>query len=122
MDERRKHQRFQLRGNCLISHGKLVGTVIDLSLGGMSFTCLSSYSDGCNNSSCNNVEIFCTENMLKVPGLTMNIIETEKIPGEFLPNFWISKFRARFDNLREEQIALLENLIGTATQQNLLGP
>jgi len=41
----------------------------------------------------------------------MDIIDTEKIPGQFLDNFWIRKCRARFNNLRDEQAAQLEKLI-----------
>jgi hypothetical protein len=118
MAERRKHQRFHPRGNCLISHDRLVGTVIDLSLGGLSFSCLSSDSTQSDNFPSGNVEIFCPETKMRVRGLAMEIIDSEKIPGEFLQNFWLRKYRARFDNLRKGQLALLENLIDTTTRQS----
>jgi len=118
MAERRKHQRFHLRGNCLISHDRLVGTVIDLSLGGLSFSCLSSDATESDKYSGGNFEIFCTETKMRVRGLTMEIIDSEKIPGEFLQNFWLRKYRARFDNLQKGQLALLENLIDTAARQS----
>jgi len=117
MIERRKHRRFNLVGNCLISHGKLMGTIIDLSMGGLSFSCLSSNSPDYAKSLCDNVEIVCTENVKRFPGLTMEILDSEKIPGKFLQNFWVTKYRAHFINLQIEQIALLENLIDTVTQQ-----
>jgi len=111
MDERRKYQRFDFEDKCLIRHETVVGTVIDLSLGGLSCSCCFSNSDDCSDRRCKSVDILSIENMMWVEGLTMDIIDSEEIPGQFLDNFWVRKCRARFDNLREEQAAQLKNLI-----------
>jgi hypothetical protein len=115
--ERRKHQRFACENKCLILHETVVGTVIDLSLGGLSCSCCSSDSDDGSARCSKNVDLFCINTKTWVRGLTMDIIVSEENPGQFLENFWIRKCRARFDNLRDEQAGLLENLFNTCTNQ-----
>jgi hypothetical protein len=117
MAERRKYQRYELEEKCLLRKETAVGTIIDLSLGGLSCSCCSPDSDDCSNRCCKNIDIFCTENKVWVLDLTMDIIDSEKTPGQFLDNFWIRKCRARFNNLRKEQATQLENLILTVAKR-----
>lgn len=109
MAERRTHQRFDFRDKCLIRHSAVVGSVIDLSLGGLSCSCSS--ADDIDSSECNKVDLFCSEKRLWVRDLPMKIVESERIPGKFLDNFSVRRCRARFDNLPQEKATQLENLI-----------
>ncbi len=91
----------------------MVGTITDLSLGGLSCSCCSSDSENCLEHCWKNVDIYGIENKMWVRGLTMDIIDSKMIPGQFFDNFRIRKCRARFGNLRGEQANQLENLILT---------
>lgn len=115
--ERRKHQRFVLTDQCFIRREANLGSLIDLSLGGLSCSCCASGLADCPVRSRQNVDLYCIENKIWIWGLRIDIIASEKIPGQFLDNFWVRKCRARFDNLQEEQASLLKYLIQTHAGQ-----
>ena len=117
MTERRQYQRFDLIDKCLVHRETTVGIIIDLSLGGLSCSCCSPDSGACSDRCSKNIDIFCIENKMWVRDLALDIIDTKKITGQFLDNFWVRKCRARFGNLRAEQTAQLENLIITVSNR-----
>ena len=109
MGERRTNQRFDFNEKCLVRHPNALGTLVNLSLGGLSCQCVN-YDENAPPT-CQIVDLLCPENHLWIRELNLDVIATEKIPGEVLSNFWIRKCRARFIGLRAEQLNLLENLI-----------
>lgn len=115
MKERRKHQRYELKDKCIVRHAETIGSLTNLSLSGLSCQCLDNGRHSPDK--CRKVDLLCFDNSLWVRELALEVVATEKIPGEFLSDFWIRKCRARFANLRAEQADLLESLILTHATQ-----
>jgi hypothetical protein len=114
MDERRKHNRINLRKQCLINHSGNVGEIIDISLGGVSCWCVHGHL--CTDGSGRKVDIFCKEGRLWARGLPLHVLEAASVSGTFLGDVPVRKCRAIFTDLRDNQIAQLENIIYGHTQ------
>lgn len=113
MDDRRKHQRFTLDAACILNHDKSVGTVIDISEGGLSCMCLD--QGNCSQGLSAQVNIYCKKYDLCAEDIQLKVIGTEKVPGEFMEELGIRKCRARFHQLDKSQRAQLKNLIVTSS-------
>ena len=109
MEDRRKHQRFKLHDGCILNHSEIVGTILDISLGGLSCMCLN--PDKCSNQSMTKVDIYCRRHNLWAEGIGIQVLNTDTEPGQFIPKFGTRKCRAQFVLLEEQQLAQLENII-----------
>lgn len=109
MEDRRKHQRFKLKDSCIINHSEVVGTIVDLSMGGLSCVCLN--QNNCKVNQPVEVDIYCRKEGLRAGGLTITILCSETCPGKFAEEFGVRKCRVRFDQLVDTQVTQLENII-----------
>lgn len=109
MDERRKNQRFQLQNTCVLNHSKTVGTIIDISMGGLSCSCLD--QGECSKGLSTKVNIYCRKKDIRAENITMKVLSTETVKGEFLEDLGLRRCRARFQQLDEEQARQLTEII-----------
>lgn len=109
MEDRRKHQRFLLHDSCLINNSEVVGTIIDLSMGGLSCTCLD--QNPCYQGLIKQVDIYCGKTGLWAEKLNIRVISSDAHPGRFVKEFGIRMCRIQFVQLAEVQAGQLENLI-----------
>ena len=109
MDERREHPRFKLDASCILYNDKSVGTLVDISLGGLSCMCLD--QGKCSQRLSNQVTIYCKKHDLFVEGIRLKVIGTEMLQGEFMERLGIRKCRARFHQLEESQQLQLTQII-----------
>jgi hypothetical protein len=109
MDERREHERINLKKQCLINHSGNVGEIIDLSMGGVSCWCVHGHL--CTDATSRKVDIFCKGGQLWARGLPLKVLISESVSGTFLGNVPVRKCRALFADLREGQREQLENII-----------
>ena len=109
MDDRRKYQRFKLDDACIISHQKTVGTVLDISQGGLSCICID--QGECRKGVSAQVNIYCKKHDLCAEDIQMKVLDTGIMPGEFMRDLGLRKCRARFLELDEPQQAQLNNII-----------
>ncbi len=109
MDERREHQRINLKKQCLINHSGNVGEIIDLSLGGVSCWCVHGHL--CTEATTRKVDIFCKEKRQWARGIPLQVLASDTVAGKFLGGVPVRRCRARFADLREGQRNQLENII-----------
>ena len=76
------HQRFKLDDTCIINHDKKVGTVIDISVGGLSCICLD--QGECSKGLSSKVKIYCRKQNLCAENIKMKVLSTEKMPGHLI--------------------------------------
>ena len=110
MEERRKHKRYPLDNVCIINHSTTVGTIIDLSLGGLSCMCLDQGT--CQEGLSEKIDIYCKSNDIRVEGLDMEVLDTGKLKGKFVEDIGLRKCRAKFCELDEGKVEQLANIIG----------
>lgn len=109
MYDRRKHQRFKLDDSCFIHHASIVGTIIDISMGGFACMCLDQNECTCNVPA--EIDIYCSEHDLWAQGITIRVLGSKTRPGEFIPEFGVRTCRLRFEQLNENQLTAIENII-----------
>ena len=109
MEERRKHQRFKLGNTCIVNHSEVVGTVIDISMGGLSCNCLE--QNRCLQGAPQEVDIYCRIEGLWAKRLPVRKVASENIPGKFAKEFATRICRLQFAELPKEQKAQVENII-----------
>ena len=109
MDDRRKHQRFKLDAACVLSHDKSVGTVLDISVGGLSCMCLD--QGKCSQGLSAKINIYCKKHDLCAEDIPLKVIGTEMVQGEFMENLGVRKCRARFHQLDKTQQEQVTNII-----------
>ena len=109
MKDRRKHQRYKLDEACIINHNKTVGTIIDISLGGLSCGCL--YKNNCREDCLTGVNIYCKMFNIQAENITMKVLGSEVIPGKFSEDIRFKICRGEFHRLDEAQELQLTNLI-----------
>lgn len=109
MEDRRKHQRFKLHESCIINKSEVVGTIADISMGGMACTCLDQNS--CYQGLSQQVDIYCGKTGLWVEKVNIRILGSDVSPGKFAREFSVRKCRLQFEQLAEVQMGQLENLI-----------
>ena len=107
--DRRQHQRYKLDGACIIQHEKSVGTIVDLSVGGLSCVCLDQGT--CSKDVSTMVSIYCKKKDLCAEDINMKVLSTEKIQGQFVEDLGMRKCRARFNDLKDFQKSQLIDLI-----------
>lgn len=111
MEDRRKHQRFKLADSCIINHAEVVGTVVDISMGGVACICLD--QEHCPHGGIEEVDIYCRKEGLWAKGLSIRVLDSERIPGKFGEEYSVRKCRLQFVLLGREQAGQLENIIIT---------
>ncbi|MCL7486975.1 MAG: PilZ domain-containing protein [Desulfobulbaceae bacterium] len=109
MDDRRKNQRVRLKDGCIIHHSEIVGTVRDISMGGMSCTCLDQRGSDRDISTRGN--IYCNRLELVVEKISMKILESQILPGKFAAHLGVRKCRVLFHQLDDSQKDQLAHLI-----------
>lgn len=109
MIERRKDKRYQLANRCILNHGNIVGTILDICQGGLSCMCLD--SSQCEGVEPEKVDVFCKKENLIARGLHVRKLDTEIIPGKYVKEIKVRKCRIQFDHLIDAQIAQLKNII-----------
>ena len=109
MHDRRNHQRFIPEDACIIQHEEKVGTVLDVSAGGLSCKCFD--WDKCHEGHSINVNLYCKKHELCAENIKMKVLETEVIPGHFAEDLSVRKCRAKFEELAEPQYAELVDFI-----------
>ena len=109
MHDRRIHQRFKLDDTCVINHDKKVGTVIDISAGGLSCICLD--QGECSKGFSTQVKIYCRKQNLCAEDIKMNVLDTEKVPGQFMKDVGLRKCRAKFCQVDDTQLEQLATII-----------
>ena len=110
MEERREHQRYKLiEQTCIIHHNKTVGTIIDISAGGLSCVCLD--QGECTNGIATTINIYCKKHDTRAEAIKMKVLSTEMMPGQFLEDLGLRRCRARFCNLDTDQKSQLANII-----------
>lgn len=109
MDDRRKHQRFKLDNACIINHEKKVGTIIDISVGGLSCMCLD--QGICSKGFSTQVDIYCKKGDLRAEDINIKVVDTEMVPGEFMEILGTRRCRARFSQLDDFQQTQLTEII-----------
>lgn len=98
-----------LHDSCLINNSEVVGTIIDISMGGLSCTCLD--QNNCYQGCVKQVDIYCGRTGIWAEALNIRILNSEALPGRFVKEFGIRKCRLQFVQLAEAQARELENLI-----------
>ena len=109
MDERRKHQRFKPDAACILCHDKSGGTIIDISMGGLSCMCLD--QGKCSQELSVQIDIYCKKHDLCAEGIRLKVIGTEMVQGEFTEKLGMRKCRARFYQLDKSQQVQVSNII-----------
>ena len=109
MEDQRKHQRFILDGTCIIQHEKKVGTVINVSVGGLYCKCFG--KDKCHTERSFDVNIYCRKYELCAEDITIHVLDSEVMPGNFAEDLGVRKCRAKFEQLEDPQRKELANFI-----------
>ncbi len=109
MEDKRKHQRFVLDGTCIIQHEKKVGTVINVSVGGLYCQCFG--KEKCHTGLSFNANIYCRKHELCAEDITLQVLDSDVIPGHFAEDLGTRKCRAKFEQLEDLQRAELLNFI-----------
>ena len=110
MDERRKHKRFKLDAACILFHDKSGGTIIDISMGGLSCMCLD--QGKCSQGLSVQIDIYCKKHDLCAEDIRLKVIGTEMVQGKFLmEKLGTRKCRARFYQLDKSQQVQVTNII-----------
>lgn len=109
MQDRRKHQRFELHDSCIIHHANIVGTIIDISMGGFACMCLD--QDNCIHHVPAKIDIYCRKHDLWAQDITIRVLGSKTHLGEVIPEFGTRTCRIRFGRLNENQLAAIESII-----------
>ena len=113
MEERREYQRFKLEQACIIHHQRTVGTILDISAGGLSCVCLD--QGECSKGLSTTINIYCKKNDSRAENIKMKVLSTESMPGKFLENLGLRRCRAKFCGLDKPQITQVANIIVNST-------
>lgn len=109
MGERRKHQRYKMDAACILNHDKFVGTIIDISMGGLSCQCFD--QGKCSQGLSPQVNIYCNNDEVCAEGIHLKVIDTEMVQGKFMEMLGIKKCRAMFQQLDMSQKSQMRNII-----------
>lgn len=113
MEEKREHQRFKLDQACIIQHQRTVGTIQDLSAGGLSCVCLD--QGDCSTGLSTTINIYCKKNDTRVENIKIKVLSTETMPGQFLADLGLRRCRAKFCELDDPQMTQVANIIVNST-------
>ena len=109
MKDQRKHQRFVLDGTCIVQHERKVGTVINVSMGGLYCKCFG--KDKCHTDRSFDVNIYCRKHELCAEDITLQVLDSEVLPGLFAEDLGVRQCRAKFEQLEDLQRNELSNYI-----------
>jgi hypothetical protein len=109
MEDQRKHQRFGLDGTCIIQHEIKVGTVTNVSMGGVYCKCFG--KDKCHTGRSFNVNIYCRKHELCAEDITIQVLDSKVLPGLFAEDLGVRKCRVKFEQLEDLQRNELSNFI-----------
>ena len=101
MEDQRKYQRFGLDGTCIIQHAKKVGTVINVSMGGLYCKCFG--KGNCHTERSFDVNIYCRKHELCAEDITMQVLDSEVLPGLFAEDLGARQCRVKFEQLENLQ-------------------
>lgn len=109
MIERRKHQRYTIDSGPVVVHSDNIGTIENISRGGMCCTCIN---DEFDPESHNSVDILCS-GYFCMRNLGINILKKEMTTGESVFTLFTRKCHIEFANMTEIQLAQLNDFIMT---------
>ena len=95
---------------CVLSHDELGGTIIDISMGGLSCMCFP-HGGKCSQKLSVQVNIYCKKHDLCAEGIRLKVLGTEMIQGKFIEKIGMRKCRARFYQLDKTQQLQVTNII-----------
>lgn len=97
----------------MIWHKKTGGTLIDISLGGLSCMCID--QGECSQDQSTLVNIYCKKHDLCAENIAIRVVGTGMVIGEFLKDLGLRRCHAEFLQLDESQLAQVENIIVTSS-------
>ena len=115
MEERRAAERVEPADDCIVVHEKKVGTIKDISTGGLYCSCFQ--NKACTKDMSREIDILCGQGQFLVKGVKVMVVHTETIAGRFLSNFEVKKCRLQFLSMREDQCYGIETIIEEACVQ-----
>ena len=113
MEEKREHQRFKLDQTCIIHHQRTVGTILDISVGGLSCVCLD--QGECSKGISTTINIYCKNSDTRAEAIKMKVLSTETVPGQFLEELGLRRCRAKFCDLDTPQVKQVTDIIVNST-------
>ena len=121
MDDRRRHSRSLLEMNCFLTYPSSVGTIIDISMGGLFCKCMEISKFG-KDSPEKVADIICEKAKLLAQGLPIIVINSIVAPGEFAKEIKVKKCRLQFEQLEHVQKTQLEEIILSHTIHSITKP
>jgi PilZ domain-containing protein len=110
MHDRRRHQRYLFEQSCFLTYAASVGTIIDISMGGISCMCLE--ENRCSKDSQEReIDIFCKTEKLLAQGLPIKVLDSIVVSGNFNMGLSCRKCRVQFEQLEHNQKTYLEEII-----------
>ena len=110
MHERRRHQRYFLKGNCFLAYASSVGTIYNISMGGLSCKCL--VKNECDKESMEKgIDILCDKAKLVAQKLPVTVLGSIVVPGKSVMDVQVRKCRVQFEQLEHDQKNQLEEII-----------
>lgn len=108
-EERRKYERYSLEDACIINHNTTVGTIINISMGGLSCGCLD--LGNCRVNIATLINIYCKMFNIQAENLYMKVLGSEVFPGQFSKNIRFRVCRGKFCRLDNPQQQQLTNIL-----------
>ena len=102
MEERRTTDRVKPADDCIVVHANKIGTIQDISSGGLYCTCFQDST--CEKYKHTEIDIMCGLGKLLVRGLKVEIVDSVTNAGKFLTNFEVKKCRLQFIEMEEKQV------------------
>lgn len=109
MEEKRFAERVKPVKDCIVVHPKKIGTIKDISSGGLFCTCFQDST--CEKGIHREIDILCGHGKFLVKGVKVKIVESQSKAGRFLKNFEIKKCRLQFVEVADDQAFGIETII-----------
>jgi hypothetical protein len=110
MYDRRRHQRYLLDKSCFLTNSASVGTIIDISMGGLSCMCLEGRKCG-QDSPKKGIYIFCKKATMLAQGLPVKVLDSIIVPGKFDKGLNFRKCHVKFEQLEHVQKNYVQEII-----------
>ena len=116
MVERRKHQRFRVREGVFVVLGpdsNKIGTIMDISMGGLAYNYLEDLFD--EEDKFSELNIFFAEESLYLKKIKFQVVADQQPPKIPFSSINLRRCGVRFDNLNPSQTSELEHFIRNCT-------
>ena len=111
--ERRTHKRYKVKGDALAFFGQDIGTILDISRGGISirYTVFDQPPPPCHT-----LDIFFAKAHFYLPHLSVCLVdEVQTLPHSIFSSLRVNRLSMKFEALAKEQQARLEDIITNYT-------